>query len=350
MQKGSFTGRKLLSIFTVFAGCVLETSAIYVFIRSDIQARELLFFPLAALHIAALAAFSFGMYTAGVDRGFSNPWNWAISCFTAGAVFPGAGLVGMAVIFMFLSGSAPEKGAAVDNYEQYITYDSKPDGKFIDAYRLLETVDEELDVRPLVDVLGENDVKLRRSAVSIMEALPKKDAARLLKMSLGDNNVEIRFYAALGLSRIESELNKSILMSREEVDEAPASPSAHLSLANSYAEYYESGMLDPVTADHYMDLAINEYYKILDLGGADINVLNSIGNLEIQKKNYESALSKFRKVCEADPYNIFANVGVIQVYYETGRIEQAISLSRNIIDRIPATRGPMRSIIEYWSS
>jgi len=331
-------------------GYVLETWAIYVFVKNNVQAPDVLFFFLITLHLIGTAVFSLGMYVAGVNYRFSSPWNWAIACFTVGGVFSVAGLIGMTGIFIFLSRITWKKSDVFDDYKQYLAYDYKPEEKFIDAYKLLETVDEELDVRPIVDILGENDVRLRRGAISIMGGLPKKDAARLLRMSLQDNNVEIRFYAALGLSKIESELNNNILMAKKEVDRDPASSSARLSLANSYAEYYESGILDPVTANYYMDLAINEYYKILDLGAEDINVLNSIGNLEVQKKNYESALLKFRKVCAMDPYNVFSNVGVIQIYYETGRIEQAIELSRNIIDRIPRTMGPMRSIIEYWSS
>ena len=133
----------------------------------------------------------------------------------------------MLLIFMIVSRHPWEKSAVYDEYEKYITFDFKPGQKRMAPDKLFEEIETELEVAPLVDVMGQDDIHLRRGAINIMNKLPKKDAVRLLKLSLNDKNLEIRFCAAAELSDIESEINENINTAKKEVERSPASGAAH---------------------------------------------------------------------------------------------------------------------------
>jgi tetratricopeptide (TPR) repeat protein len=341
----------LLFFLTVLAGFFVEARALSLFLHHHIQSPDnFLFLILSFMHIVGTAAFAMGASGICEKYHFGNYKNWFIISFSLGFVFFIVGFIMTAAVIMFLISKRVQLGKAYEDYERYITYDYKPDEKHIDADNLTDVIDSRLELSPLVDVMSDNDSELRRGAVSIMERLPKKDAIRLLRLSLQDNNIEVRFYAALGLSRIEGEITGNILMAKEELERNPDSAVSHMLLANAYAEYNECGILDDVTARYYRGLAISEYYKVLAIEADNIEVLNSLANFEVGEKKYDSALAKFRRVCELDPYNTFANVGIIQILYETEHIRQAMDRAKEIVDKMPKTKGLMREIIEYWAS
>lgn len=347
---------KRISIYSVtFAavlisvGALLELLVYYFFVAIDKEQLTLLFGGLILLHIVSTLIFSTGMYSASAIYRFGNSKNWFITTFILSFIFPCIGFIASCCLFAAISKHLWKRSDAYDDYEKYITYDYNPEKKHVDEEKIVEAVSTELTVQPLVDIMMEDDVKLRRGAVNVMKRLPKKDAVALLKKSLSDKSVEIRFYAAVALSEIEGEINANIEMAKEEIKRHPEAINAHITLANSYSEYFECGILDDVTARFYLDLAIEEYYHICEMGGGNINILNSIGNLESERGDFNKAIKKFEEVCKIDPDNIYANVGVIELLYETGRVEEAVKRAKKIIKKMPETKGPMREIIEYWA-
>jgi len=256
----------------------------------------------------------------------------------------------MIPIFLIFVNRRWNKGGIYSEYEKYIAFDFKPEESGMPSDKLMEAIEEELEVLPLVDVMGQQDSQLRQSAIQVMKRLPKADAVRLLRLSLTDKNVENAFFAAFQLSEIEAEINEDITMARKEVERIQDSPGSRLSLANTYSEYHESGILDEITAKHYRELAFQEYQKTLELGGDDPKVLNYLGNLEVKRENYDNALSFFERVLAKDSLDIYAHVGVIQAYYEKGEIPKVIEYARQIADKMPRTKGPMREIINYWAA
>ncbi len=340
----------IVYLFYIFLGLAIEINALVYLLSKEVSEVAFLFPLFLMIHLLATVIFSFGMYKGALNNHFSSPRNWVFLSFIFCFTFSILGFICLLVSYMFLIKRKWQKSDIFAEYEKYINYDFSPEKRFIDPDNLAESAGAELEISPLVDVMGEKDTLLRRGAINVMDKLPNKDAVRLLKMSLKDPDVEIRFYAASMLSKIETELNDNIVIAKKEAERTPESADAHLSLANSYAEYYESGILDDVTANYYRKLAVNEYYIVLDLEGENIKVLNYLANLEAINKEYDKALSKFKRVCEIEPDNVYANVGIIHVYFETGKIKDAIGYAKNIIDKMPRTKGPMREIIEYWAS
>jgi tetratricopeptide (TPR) repeat protein len=340
----------ILSALYILFGLFSETLTTYLFFKNNIHTFNILFFLLLLLHAVSVLLFCFGLHKASSRFHFGNPKNWFILSSALCFVFFIIGFIFISIIFVFLARERAEMSRTYEDYERYITYDYEPQEKHIEADKLTEAIDSELEIVPLVDVMLENDVQLRRGAVRSMERLPKKDAVRLLKLSLQDKNVEVRFYAALGLSKIESELNANIIMAKNELSRNPQGSVSHLLLANAYAEYYECGILDEVTADYYRNLAVSEYNKVLEIDGGNVEVLNILANLEARDKKFDSALARFNRVCDIDPFNVYANVGIAQILYETGRISEAIERSRKIEEKIPQTKGIIKEIIGYWSA
>ncbi len=340
----------ILSITYIIVGVVFEGAMTFLFFKNNITTLNFAFLLMLLLHIAAVGIFSLGIYLAGKKKHVGNPKNWLISSCVCTFTFFGVGFIAVLAVFILLAKQKWEKSDVFDEYERYITYEYTREEGYVEPDKLVEKVDEELQVSPLVDVMGEKDTGLRRGAINAMQRLPAKDAVRLLKLSLKDNSVEIRFHAAIGLSQIESRINNTIVLARKEVQRNPSASASHLLLANSYEEYYESGILDEVTAQYYMDLALGEYYKALELGAETANVLNAIGDLQTRKKDYDRALAAFGRACELEPSNVFSNVGLIQVLYETKKVKEAMDRARQILPQMPETKGPMREIIQYWAS
>ena len=321
-----------------------------LFFKKDVLTLNPLFFLLLLGHIASVLIFSLGIYLVSKAKRIGNPKNWFIASVSFSFTFSFLGFISIPALLIVLAQEKWEKSDIFDEYERYIHYEYKREERLMEGDKLVDRVDDELQVSPLIDVMSEKDTPLRRGAINVMQRLPPKDAVRLLKLSLEDNNVEIRFHAAIGLSKIESRINNNIIIARKEVERSKASALNHLLLANGYAEYYECGILDGVTAKYYMELALSEYYKVLELGNENVNVLNAIGDLESRRKNYDNSLTSFERACYLDPANIFSNVGVIQVLYETNRIKEAMDRAEKIIKEMPKTKGPMREIIQYWAS
>lgn len=336
-------------IIFLVGGLLLEALAVWILLEARETSLGPILLLLAVLHIAACALVSYGIYFASQKSRFLSPKNWFLASLALSIFLPPAGPFLMVGIYVLASRSHWEKTDIYEEYEKYIAHDFKPEEKHMPSDKLLEEIGERLEVSPLVDVINQDDVKLRRGAVQVMNKLPKKDAVRLLKLAAQDANVEIRFAASSELSEMEAEMNDNIGMALRDVEAAPNSVDARLALANAYADYYDSGILDASTAEYYRSQAFEEYTRVLELGGDNIHVLNYLGNLEIQRKNYDDALKHFKRVVEIEPSDIFANVGVIQVYYERGDIKQVVERASNLVNRMTETLGPMREIITFWA-
>ena len=311
-------------------------------------ARVLVYF--LSLHSAAVAVFSYGMYKSKIPGFFTTNRNWGIFSAVVTFFFSMAGFISLILMYALLSRRRRALRDVYYRYESYIGYDFAPEKKFIDTDRLDQAIASKLEVIPVLDVLMQEDVQLRRGGINVLSNLPVDDAVRLLKYALSDRNVEIRFHAASELSRIETELNNHIAAAKDDLERNPDSTGAHLSLANSYAEYYESNLLDEVTADYYRDLAFQEYQTVLDMGGEIVKVMNYMANIEVAMGKHKEALARFKRVYEIEPYNVYANVGIVQCYFELGKVSSAIRYSKDAMKIMPETKGPMHEIISYWSS
>jgi tetratricopeptide (TPR) repeat protein len=335
----------------MLAAVALEVWAVVLFLGAGSAAPEPSLLPtLALIHTASCLSLSAAVYFLAVRVGILSPRNWLIMCLLMSLAFPAVGPFAMLGVFLVFVASPSERSSAYDEYARYITYDFKPQEKYMDPDKLAEGISQELDVTPLVEVLSESDSAARRGVINVTERLPKKDAIRLLRMVLDDKSVEVRYLAASQLSQIETEFNENVFTARKEVERAPESADAHLALANGYAEYFESGLLDDYAAQYYLGLAIGEYKKVLSLGGENIQIMNYLGNLELAAKRYDEALSKFKRVTQLDPENVYANVGLINVFYEKGQMKDVVRHAKEAMKRMPETKGPMREIVRYWAS
>ncbi|MGH7197296.1 MAG: tetratricopeptide repeat protein [Candidatus Omnitrophota bacterium] len=351
IEKGKPIGGLAFIAGGLVAGSVLQVwvTALFLNAKPEAVTPGFLFF-LGGLHAGSCLLLSAVLYLWAARLRLLSPRNWFLTGLVMSAAFPAVGFFAMLAVFLVFIASPSEKTSAYDEYSRYITHDFKPEEKYMASDKLVEGISRELEVTPLVEVLGEDDSSARRGAVNVIEKLPKKDAVRLLKTALGDKSVEVRYLAASELSRVEAEFNENVFMARKEVERDSQSYAAHLALANGYAEYYESGLLDDYAAKYYLALSIAEYKKTLSLGGENIQVLNYLGNLELGLKHYDEALSKFKRVLQLDPENVYAHVGLIHIFYDKGRIREVIQYAKEAMKKMPETRGPMREIVQFWAS
>lgn len=340
----------ILITLGVATGLALEILAVFIFLESEGGPSGLKILLLLALHIAASALLAVALYALSRHLRMLSPKNWLILSFAGSLVFPLAGYFCMVGVFLVYVESPFERTDIYEEYSKYIGYDFEPEKKYMESDKLFEGIAQELDVVPIVEVMAEENMAGRRGIINAISKLPKKDAVKLLKMALADKSIEVRYSAASELSRLEAEFNENIFMARKEVARQPDSSDAHLGLANAYSEYYESALLDEYAGRYYIGLAVKEYEKALELGGENIHILNYLGNLELAAKDYKAALAKFRRVVEIDPANVYANVGLINVHFEAGRIGEVVQYAREVMPKMRDSKGLMREIISMWAS
>ena len=339
----------LVTAALLIGGFFGEGAACSIYVVSGEARRLEYLLPLGLLHVFSVMVFSSGTYAASRRYNFGNSRNWFITAFLVCAFFPGIGIISICLLFAAIATRAWQRTDVYDEYERYISFDYTPEERRMDEEEVIETVSEEVAVQPLVDVMLQDDTRLRRGAVNVMRRLPKKDAVRLLKQALMDKSVEIRFYAAVGLSEIEGEITGNIEVAIKQLERNPNRIDVHVTLANSYVDYFESGILDDVTAAYYRDKALSEYYLACELGGGRVEIFNSIAKLETEKKDYDKALKYFNVSRKLDPGDAVANLGVLRILYDTGRMSEAAELAGEIRGNIDVEDPSMRSIVEFWA-
>ena len=220
IKAGATFGHPVLIATSLAAGLALEIWALILFLNAapPLLPSDPAVFGLLGMHLASCLLISAGLYLAAARKRLLCPQNWLIMSLVMSVVFPAIGPFGMLAVFFVFFASPSERSGAYDEYSKYITYDFKPQEKYMPSDKLMEGISQELEVSPLVEVLGEGDSNTRRGVVNVVEKLPKKDAIRLLKGILEDRSVEVRYLAASELSRIETEFNENVFMARKEVD------------------------------------------------------------------------------------------------------------------------------------
>jgi tetratricopeptide (TPR) repeat protein len=299
------------------------------------------------INIVASLIFAFGMYL--FSRKLPSPVNWSILSFLISIAFVSIGMVGMVAINIWIKRAKRLKLGVYEAYEQYITFEYAEAPKYWREDALIEKMYEEMEVRPLVDVLSEEDYLLRRGAVDIIDRLGKQDAVKILQSGLVDGNVEVRFHVASELSKIETEYSDNILSAQKEVDKNPDSEDSHRILANAYAEYCRSGILDEISRDYYLGLAVEEYKRSLEISPPQINTRITLSQLLLEKGNIQEAEKNLKQVVSEAPDNYQAHIELAKIYYrrrDFQKVSQELKKSKSIV---PEKTGLVGEIVSYWS-
>jgi hypothetical protein len=212
--------------------------------------------PLAglALHVLAVVVWALGMQrlsqpapSAADAPTATGPSGWAVAgAIISGCTFPGLGMfsVSMAFVFshVFRRRTIPRStlGKTLASL-QVPALSMRPAG-----------LEQASQVLSIVDVLHQQNTEMRRAVVRTLGFQGDKESVVILRRLLTDANPDVRSDAAVILTRLENDYQLRILKAQEQIEAAPDDDERLLQLARRYQEFAESGLLDPISRDHYL--------------------------------------------------------------------------------------------------
>lgn len=255
--------------------------------------------PGLGLHVLAVVVWALGMQritqpsapeaTAGADstNKAAGPSGWAVAgAIVSGCTFPAIGTFGVSLAFLFSyvfrRRTIPRStlGETLASL-QVPALSMRPAG-----------LEQASQVLTIVDVLHQQNTEMRRAVVRTLGFQGDKESVVILRRLLTDANPDVRSDAAVILTRLENDYQQRILKAQELIEAAPDDDEQLLQLGRRYQEFAESGLLDPISREHYLHEA--EYI--------------------------------FQRATELQPNRLGIFIELARVYHHLGRSEEAIAI------------------------
>jgi tetratricopeptide (TPR) repeat protein len=219
------------------------------------------------------------------------------------------------------------------------------DGRGRDAVHL----DEELSIQPVADILEGGDAALKRGAIQLLRRLGTKDAVRLLRKSLSDENPEVRFYAHTALTRLEEDHAESMALAHKRASDAD--PESLVALARTQRRYADSGLPDENISRQSIEDARDNLRQALDIAGeAQEEWRVEMGQLELHLGHLEAAREQFELALSVQPENADAVLGLLEVRFRERDLAGLQRLREGLAGRRFDTADPERLVVlNFWA-
>ncbi len=167
---------------------------------------------------------------------------WARLAAPIALFVPFFGVPTLAFVFGWRGRSEAAPSRIYDVYKEYIEYriDPKP---FFAAVDPDEKALETLAIEPITDLLTDRDKATTRGSIEVLSRFAHDDAVGLIRRTLDDPDVDIKFYSSWGLDRIEERYAAEIRARRDELT-ADSSRERALALVRAVQRYMMSGLED----------------------------------------------------------------------------------------------------------
>lgn len=127
-----------------------------------------------------------------------------------------------------------------------------------------DAIQDNMNVEPLVEVMHSMaDPDVKRGAIETLTNICSPEAIALLKECLSDQNVEVRFYASSGLSRVEEKLNAEIVLYKKKVEHGDRSIETIFNLGRAYFEFVYLRIQDESSLSYYINMAIECFEDVV---------------------------------------------------------------------------------------
>ncbi len=147
----------------------------------------------------------------------------------------------------------------------------------------------ELDFVPLVEILGGDDINLKRGAIEQLARLRTPEAIQVLMSHRSDPSMEMRFYVNSSLVRIKKEFDEALDAARYQMRLDVDSVGDRLNLAKIYLSYAESGLLDSDLMTAYEGEAIFHLNFVLNSNTPTPEAAQLLIGCQIRLRNWANA-------------------------------------------------------------
>jgi hypothetical protein len=299
------------------------------------------------LHLVASGVFGLSLLTRQGGR-----WNWAwplLGGTLALLAFPLLGMLAIAVAFALsqLPLARPDL-RGVEQVHAAAALEARPADAVARAQAMEVALLDELEIEPVVDVLRENDPELKRAAIEAITRQGGPSAVRLLIGLLHDPSPEARFFASIGLSRLEDEISRAILAAQRAVAEHPT-PAAQEQLGQLYLDYAVSGFLEGVTREYYLDLARRAFETALPASAVSDRLQQRLAQVHLLLGNIAEAAALLDELAERHPTEAAVHLLRMEAIYQFGDVRELAVYARRAL---PALSGVAEGseLLEWWAT
>lgn len=283
----------------------------------------------AVLHVVAAAIFGFSLLTRREGR---PQWAWPVLGGTAALLaFPVLGMLAMAVAFALTHTVFRRDSRTAAKLSQAVETDEEPADAVARAHEVEVALLDELEIEPVVDVLREDDPELKRAAIDAIARQGGVSAVRLLIGLLHDPSPEARFFASIGLSRLEDEISRTILAAQRRLAEDPQAPGLREHVAQLYLDYAVSGFLEGVTRDYYLDLARQMFEEARATSPRPEAVIRRLAQVHLLLRNIAEAAALLDQLARQRAPDPELHLLRMDVAYQFGDFRELAVYARRVL-------------------
>ncbi len=205
------------------------------------------------------------------------------------------------------------------------------------------SIQRELEVQPIVDILHGSDRALKRAAIHALARQPSGEGVQWLRDLLVDSDADLRDAASLALFRLEVDFERELRRAGRQESATP--PAA---LASLYIRYARSGLLDDISGALYL-------HKACDALQQAIAAEPDCTRLQFQLASLQSELGMEAEACETLECGLGSGqvdaqscLEGMDIAFRNGRWEQLLQLAqraRLVFDDDPEPK----ALIQWWT-
>jgi len=208
---------------------------------------------------------------------------------------------------------------------------------------------DDLEVEPVIDVLRADDPELKRAAIDAITKQRGPESIRVLMGLLHDPSPEARFFASIGLSKLEDEISQAILATQRALAQTPGAPELRARLGELYLDYALSGFLDPVTQRYYLGLARETLEALLQIDTYAVDTALRLARVDILLDDLPAAAALLDAATLQAPENLDARLMRMEVYYRAGELGGLATYARAALP-VVAPAADDEELVGWWAA
>lgn len=300
-----------------------------------------------AVHVVAAAVFGLSLVT---FRDGKRNWAWSIVGATLSLLlFPVFGMLSMTVAFTLGQTVRQRSDETAEMLQEITDTDDRPRDAVARAQEMEVALLDELEIEPVVDVLREDDPELKRAAIEVITKQRGSGTVRLLIGLLHDPSNEARFFASIGLSRLEDEISQAILAAQRALAESPDAAAVREHLAQLYLDYATSGFLEGVTRDYYLEMARESFDEALPLSEDPDEVVRHLALVHMLLGNLAESALLLEDLVRKRPEDIELHLLRMEVIYQFGDFRELTIYAERALAHVPADEAEGRELLAWWA-
>lgn len=265
----------------------------------------------------------------------------SVAALVTGCLFPVFGPIGYSLVFGTSRLFRARRQAGLTRAERSESNDWPPSNEPMDPLR-------DLEIQPLVDVLRDPDIELKRAAIAALGRQANGAAPHILRGLLTDPDPDVRSHAAVVLSRLENAQSRALSQAIAQAREHPDVADHYDQVARLSYEYAHSGLVDNPIGLFHLTQARDALEKAISLEPARVDLRLELARVQSELDETTAAwctLDRAFAVC-SDSVDVYL-LGMEMAFRERqwNRLVALAQRGRSI----PTDDVTNQAVLEWWA-